>query len=323
MWWLLLFLAWASPLVAGTQLLLSASKITAPRFGEGDLDGDGQGELVVGGRVGPFRPVTDPLQGRRARIEVQIYQQGQLQTIAMLDELPVVADIAVADIDGDGRAEILALGWHRLWTLRLERGKLVVAGEQILATGRLARVDAADLDGDSRAEVILAERRQTLGAEVVATKLGIYRYGGQWQEVSRLDLDGDVGDLCLGQVAGRPSLALELGTEEIGGLVQTYAFDGGLVPRWRADQQITRDHIRALNLGLRFLAGRALLVVGDIAGTVALLQPRDGRWVGTITVVAPQGPLRGLHLTQLFDTEGVQLLGASGLRGAVWIADEL
>ena len=320
MWWPLLVLAWASPLVAGTQLVVAASEIAATRFGEGDLDGDGQGELVVGGRVGPFRPVTDAQEGRRARIEVQVYQRGQLQTIAALDELPVVADIAVADIDGDDRAEILAIGWHRLWTLRLERGKLVVAGEQVLAAGRLVRVAAADLDGDGRAEVILAERRQTPVAEVVVTTLGVYRYGRQWQEVSRLDLDGDVGDLCLGQVAGRPSLALELGTEEIGGLVQTYAFDG-LVPRWRADQQLTRDHIRALNLDLRSLAGRALLVVGDIAGSVALLQPLGLRWVGTTTVAAPPGPLRGLHLTQLFDAAGVQLLGASGLRGAVWMAD--
>ena len=37
----LLVLLWAVPLSAGTQLIAVAGEIAAPRFAEGDLDGDG------------------------------------------------------------------------------------------------------------------------------------------------------------------------------------------------------------------------------------------------------------------------------------------
>jgi hypothetical protein len=317
----LLVLLWAVPLSAGTQWIAAEGEIAAPRFGEGDLDGDGRLELVVGGRVGPFRPVTDPLAGRRARVEVHIMEQGQLRGIAGNDELPVVEDLAVGDIDGDGRAEILAVGWYRLWTLRLEEGELVVVGEEALATGRFSRVDAADLDGDGRAEVVVAESLREPGAEVVTTAISVYSFEGQWQQVARLDLEGDVGDLCLGELSkGQPSMALELGGEEVGGLVRLYDFNG-FAPQLRHSQQVTKDHVRALNLELRRLAGRSLLAVGDIRGRIALLEPRGGKLVEAAIVAAPPGPLRGLHLTRLFDREGIQLLGSSGMRGAVWMAD--
>ena len=167
----------------------------------------------------------------------------------------------------------------------------------------------------------MAESLREPGAEVVTTAIGVYSFAGQWQQVARLDLEGDVGDLCLGEVgAGQLSMALELGGEEVGGLVQLYDFNG-VAPQLRHSQQVTRDHLRSLNLELRRLAGRSLLAVGDIGGRIALLEQRGGTLVEAAIVTAPPGPLRGVHLTQLFDRDGIQLLGSSGIRGAVWMAD--
>lgn len=321
---LLLLCCSAMPLLAGTHFIAVDGAIDAPRFAEGDLDGDGVAELVVGGRVGPFRAVTDALAGRRARISVEFRQGMAMSRMIANDEIPVVEDVAVGDLDGDGRAEIIAVGWYRLWVLALKNGELVVVGSESLAQGQFSRVDAADLDGDGRAEVVVAESLREPGAEVVTTALTVYRFDGQWQRVASLDLEGHVGDLCLGDLSGsgRLSLALELGDEEIGGLVQLYDFVE-FAPQFRLRQQVTREHIRALSLGLRRLAGRSLLAVGDIAGRIALFEPRSGGLLEAAVVQAPAGRLLGMHLTQLFDATGIQVLGGTGQQGTriIWMMD--
>ena len=322
--WLVLFGLWAVPLQAATHFVAIDVGIAAPRFAEGDLDGDGRAELVVGGRVGPFRPVTDPLEGRRARIAVQFMENGLLRRVVSNDELPVVEDVAIGDFDGDGRAEIVAVGWYRLWTLALKDGELVVLGSEVLAQGQFARVDAADVDGDGRAEVLVTDIVREPGSEVVSTLVSVYRFDRTWQRVAQMDLQGHVGDLCLGDLSGRGrvSLALELGGEEVGGVLQVYDFVE-FAPQFSYSQQVTQEHVRALSLHIRRFSGRSLLAVADIGGRIGLFESHRRGLLESAVVQAPGASLRGVHLTQLFVMEGVQILGGSGGRsaGALWIID--
>jgi len=52
---------WVSSIGAATLLIDDHAALAAPRFAEGDVDGDGVNELVAGGRVGRFRAVTTRL----------------------------------------------------------------------------------------------------------------------------------------------------------------------------------------------------------------------------------------------------------------------
>jgi hypothetical protein len=73
-----------------------------------DLDGDGSDELIVG--------VRDNLSGKPGeRCGVRIYQstdgRGLKWARHLLDEGGVaVEDLAVADLDGDGRPDLVAVG---------------------------------------------------------------------------------------------------------------------------------------------------------------------------------------------------------------------
>jgi hypothetical protein len=75
-----------------------------------DLDGDGLDEIIVGVRDDPSR--TDPFPDRRG---VRVYKSrdtgGRSWDRELVDEGNVaVEDLTVADLDGDGRPEIIAVG---------------------------------------------------------------------------------------------------------------------------------------------------------------------------------------------------------------------
>jgi len=305
-------------------------QITAARFAQGDLDGNGVEELVVGGRVGRFRAVTDPFASKAARIEVYGAEDGGLDLRASSQNLHVINDVAAADLNGDGRAEIVAVGDYRIYVLGYDRGELAVSHVEVLATGRLLSVDAADLDGDGRAEIAIAESRPETGAEAQTADIRVYVYqsGGVLEERGALGLSQSVGDICLGDFDGDGSvdLVVEQGNEEIGGVLGVYGF-AGLQPFERFARQVTEDHARALSLAAGKLGPRDLLGVGDTRGRVTLLRPHSNGFtrVHELSLPRESGVLHGLHLTRLFGGDRLQALSGTGdvggLPAQLWVVE--
>ncbi len=118
----------------------------------GDLDGDGRAELVFaveGGRVTVVDDPQDPAARRTGVGEVDELRAG-------------VRLLRVADLDGDGRAEVLAAGDEGLLALALETPP-PASGPRLSAPRVLDPlheapdgVFATDLDGDGKRDLLLA-----------------------------------------------------------------------------------------------------------------------------------------------------------------------
>jgi hypothetical protein len=214
---------------------------------------------------------TAALAGRTARIEVRAQGGGEFGLQAWSELPEVVEDVAIGDIDGDGQMEVLAIGWHRLWVWSWAGQEFKLERVYSFGAQRLWRIDAADIDGDGRWEVVLATRSVEPEREVAAAHIGVYRLADEWEQLSALEVDSHIGDLCL--LAGPDGIAMvvERGAEEVGGLLSGYDFSGWQ-PAWRYSQQATKERVRSLSMALRARAGVALLAVGDVGGRVGLWQ---------------------------------------------------
>ena len=312
---------------AQVRMLAGIDGIAAPRFAEADLDGDGTNELIVGGRVGPFRAVTDPWASRSARIEVHTVRNRLLIRRASSENLHVIRYVAAGDLDGDGRAEIAAAGDYRIVILRYEQGRLVVAHREAPAVGRFLGIDCADVDGDGRAEIAVAESRPESGEEFVPADIHLYRFErGGLERQTTLSLDLSVGALCFGDYDGdgRVDLALEQGAEEVGGEISVYSFSG-LQPYERFTQAVTGGHVRALNLSAKAADMGALLGVGDIAGEARLFRMVGNAFsaIDVLSLPGGDGPPTGLHLTDLFEATRLQVIFSTSRtgthQGRIWM----
>ena len=306
---------------AGVKRVASDVNITACRFAAGDVDGDGRGEIVVAGRVGPYAPASSP-----GGIEICRHTpDGGLTVIAATTGPEEITDIAVGDVDGDGAAEIAVVGGSSLYLLRLVGDDFVIMDPPPPRRGhsRLTRVDVADLDGDGRVEIAIVEVRETWeGSEVSSSRLSILSADQGFAAVTSIDLEGHVGDLCFGDFDGdgEAELAVELGFEELGGLVRTFGFDGPGEIYEERQQQLSPDGARILNLSA-LVGSPALLAAGDTGGRVTVWLSEAGTFRALEHFSLPRGS--GLfHGLQFASPSGRRLLAATARvgesRGELW-----
>jgi hypothetical protein len=143
---------------------VSGETVLAPAFSTGpvaaaDLDGDGQLELFVGGRLiaGRYPEPATSLVLRTAGGRIGIQQR--------IERLGLVSGACFSDLDGDGDPDlIVAREWASIGFFRNDKGNLVEwklpihSGERVLEDRELSglwnAVVAGDFDGDGRMDLV-------------------------------------------------------------------------------------------------------------------------------------------------------------------------
>jgi len=126
--------------------------ITAGPLAAADADGDGTMEVFIGGRAvpGEYPRASDSLMVRSVG--------GRLSPIQRFNQLGIVNDALFADLDGDGRAElVLACEWGPIRVLSLQEGRWTERTTTLgLAeqTGWWNSVATGDFDGDGRVDLL-------------------------------------------------------------------------------------------------------------------------------------------------------------------------
>lgn len=153
----------------------------------GDVDGDGELDLFVGGRVIPGRypEAASSLLFRGAKGQ-WIADAANTKT---LEQVGLVTSAVFSDLDGDGAPElVLACEWGPLHIFRNDRGKLVPWNPSLTGTasdfpaptlsqltGWWNSVAAGDFDGDGRMDLVAGNWGENTGYRTTAREpLRIY-----------------------------------------------------------------------------------------------------------------------------------------------------
>lgn len=136
------------------DMLVSKSTVLAK-----DINGDGNTDLIVGGRVIPGQyPVTPA--------SYVLINDGngkftdETEAIAPdFSQLGMITDAAWVDLDADGREELIVVGeWMPITVFRLNDGKLEKHTEDFFSreyVGWWNTIETADLNGDDRPDLVL------------------------------------------------------------------------------------------------------------------------------------------------------------------------
>ena len=253
-------------------------EIGAPRIALVDIDGDGDAELAVGGRVGGFSPRN---RHHSARLEVLPDASSAPLAASMFD---AVRDVAGADLDGDGKEELIVAGGGELAVIAVRDGSLVPVPQTGVpaftggAAANVNRVDCMDVDGDGEVEIAWAETWGEASGEGGASTLlrvASVSADGSWRLLSDTPLRAHVGDLCFADLDGngRGELVVETGVEEIGGRLDVYVM-AGRGPELSFSRPADAEARRLLSLSAVRDGSRDLLIAATVDGGVTAFVQR-------------------------------------------------
>ncbi|MCF7763549.1 MAG: FG-GAP-like repeat-containing protein [Verrucomicrobia bacterium] len=118
----------------------------------GDVDGDGDLDLFVGGRAVPGK------YGRSARSLLMMNEGGKFGPGQVWDEMGMVSGAVLSDLDSDGFPElIVACEWGGIRVFQNARGQFREVTREVGLSGYLGLwngVTTGDLDGDGRLDII-------------------------------------------------------------------------------------------------------------------------------------------------------------------------
>ena len=143
---------WAGGVDAKEELPLTGA--SAGPLAIGDIDGDGNLDLFVGGRVAAGR-YPEPVNSRLYRRDGKAFR-----LTAELPKLGLVSSAMFSDLTGDGFPELLLAGeWDSLRVLRNDKGQFTDATEQLGLSkyqGWWNAVATGDFDNDGRLDIVAA-----------------------------------------------------------------------------------------------------------------------------------------------------------------------
>jgi hypothetical protein len=197
--------------VAHGQALLEAA-----RFAAADLDQDGVLEVVLAGRIGPYRSGMG-----RGAVQVGTPDRGIIWILGDAGDLPVVRDVGIGDFGGDGHLDVFTVGAGWLQVHQYGSGNLNLIARTQLQSDWTDRV--AILGGQGWTLVAVTEYTVQPDRDVGSTIVrGFDCRGGAFVEVWTLQVAAHVGDLVLLGEGPGTYLILETGAGDEGGDVLVY-----------------------------------------------------------------------------------------------------